>query len=210
MAEQTVLIVYPRTVVGKANRRLGAGGQIPAVLYGMGREALSIAIDRHDFELFMSHHAAGSTLVEMQIEGEKDPVNAMIREMQVSPLKGNILHVDFMAVSLDKPVHAVVSVRLVNDPAGVKAGGVLTIDRHEINVEAKPAEIPEFLEVDVSALEVGDSLHVRDVVAPAGVTILDDADGIIASVTPPTVAIEEEEVVEEAEPEVIGAKAEEE
>jgi large subunit ribosomal protein L25 len=210
MAESTVLTVFPRTVVGKANRRLSTEGQIPAVLYGMGRDSLPIAIDRHDFELFMSHHAAGSTLVEIQIEGEKKPVNAMIREMQTSPLKGSILHVDFMAVSLNKPVHAVVSLRLVNDPAGVKAGGVLTTDKHDVNVEAKPADLPEHIEVDVSALQVGDSLHVSDVIAPKGVTLLDDPDAIIASVIPPTVAVEEEVAAEQAEPEVIGAKAEEE
>lgn len=210
MAESTVLTVFPRTVVGKANQRLGAEGQIPAVLYGMGREALSIGLDRHDFELFMSHHAAGSTLVEIQIEGEKKPVNAMIRELQTSPLKGTILHVDFMAVSLDIAIHAVVSIRLINDPAGVKAGGVLTTDKHEVNVEAKPKDIPEFIEVDVSALEVGDSLHVSDVVAPKGVTLLDDADAIIASVIPPTVEVEPEEAAVQAEPELIGSKSEEE
>lgn len=210
MSESTVLTVFPRTVIGKANRRLDAEGQIPAVLYGMSRESMPIAVDRHDFELFMSHHAAGSTLVEIQIEGEKKPVHAMIREMQTSPIKGNIMHVDFMAVSLNKPVHAVVAVHLVNDPAGVKAGGVLTIDRHEINVEAKPAELPEFIEVDVSALEVGDSLHIGDIKPPKGVTLLDDPEGIVASVTPPTVPVEAEEGAEQAEPEVIGAKSEEE
>ena len=210
MSESTVLTVFPRTVIGKSSHRLAGEGLIPAVLYGMAREALPIALDRHDFELFMGHHSAGSTLVEIQIEGEKKPVNAMIREMQLSPLKGNITHVDFMAVSLNKPIHAVVTLRFVNDPAGVKAGGVLTIDKHEINVEAKPAEIPETIDLDVSALEVGDSLHVRDVVAPKGVEILDDGDAIIASVTPPTVAVEEEEGAEAAEPEIIGSKSEEE
>ena len=209
MSESTVLNVFPRTVIGKASRRLGNEGRIPAVLYGMGRDALAIEVERHDFELFMSHHSAGSTLVEIQIDGEKKPVNAMIREMQTSPVKGNILHVDFMAVSLNKPVHAVVPIRFVNDPAGVKAGGVLTVDKHDLNIEAKPAEIPETIELDVSALEVGDSLHVSDVIAPKGVTLLDAAEAIIASVTPPTVAVEEEEVSEEAEPEVIGAKSEE-
>lgn len=210
MAESTVLTVFPRTVVGKANQRLGAEGQIPAVLYGMGRDALAIGLDRHDFELFMSHHAAGSTLVEIQIEGEKEPVNAIIRELQTSPIKGTILHVDFMAVSLDIPISAVVSIRLINDPAGVKAGGVLTTDKHDVNVEAKPKDIPEYLEVDVSALEVGDSLHVSDIVAPKGVTLLDDADAVIASVIPPAVEVEEEEVAAQAEPELIGAKPEEE
>ena len=210
MSETNVLIVFPRTVIGKSSHHLDKDGLIPAVLYGMGREALSLSITRHDFEQFMSHHAAGSTLVEIQIEGEKNPVNAMIREMQIGPLKGNIVHVDFMAVDLDKPVHAVVAVRLVNDPAGVKVGGVLTTERHEINVEAKPAELPNFIEVDVSGLEIGDSIHVSDVIAPAGVTLLDEPDSLIASVIPPTVEVEEEEAVEEAEPEVIGAKPEEE
>jgi large subunit ribosomal protein L25 len=208
MAESTVLTVFPRTIVGKANRRLGAEGRIPAVLYGMSREALAIEIVRHDFEQFMLHHSAGSTLVEIQIEGEKEPVHAMIREMQKNPLKGQILHVDFMAVSLDIPVHAVISLRLINDPAGVKVGGVLTVDRHELNVEAKPANLPEFIEFDVSALEIGDSIHVRDITAPEGVTLIDDADAIIASVTPPTVAAETEESAT-AEPELIGSKTEE-
>ena len=210
MAESTVLSVFPRTVIGKASRRLGAEGRIPAVLYGMGRESMAIEIARHDFEQFMHHHSAGSTLVEMKIDGEKKPVNAMIREMQVGHLKGEILHVDFMAVSLDVAIHAVVSLRFVNDPAGVKAGGVLTIDKHEVNVEAKPTEIPETLELDVSALEIGDSLHVSDIVAPKGVEILDDAELIVASVIPPAVEVEEEEVAATTEPEVIGAKPEEE
>jgi large subunit ribosomal protein L25 len=209
MSESTVLSVFPRTVIGKASRRLSTEGRIPAVLYGMGREAMAIEVARHDFEQFMHHHSAGSTLVEIQIEGEKKPVNAMIREMQLGVLKGEIMHVDFMAVSLDIAIHAVVTLRFVNDAAGVKAGGVLTIDKHEINIEAKPAEIPETLELDVSALEIGDSLHVSDVVAPAGVTILDDADLIIASVIPPTVEAEPVEGAETAEPEVIGAKSEE-
>jgi len=197
-------------VIGKASKRLHSAGRIPAVLYGMGREAMPIEVARHDFEQFMHHHSAGSTLVEIKLEGEKKPVNAMIREMQLGALKGEIMHVDFMAVSLDVAIHAVVSVRFVNDPAGVKAGGVLTVDKHEINVEAKPAAIPEVLELDVSALEVGDSLHISDIVPPAGVKLLDDPDAIIASVTPPTVSVEAEEGAETAEPEVIGAKAEEE
>lgn len=209
MAESTVLTVFPRTVIGKASRRLGVDGRIPAVLYGMNREALPIEIIRHDFEQFMTHHATGSTLVEIQIEGEKKPVNAMIRELQTSPIKGTILHIDFMAVSLDALIHAVVSVRLVNDPVGVKAGGVLTVERHELNVEAKPGDLPEFIECDVAGLEVGDSLHVSDVVPPNGVTLLDDADSTVASVMPPTVEAEPEEEAEVVQPEVIGEKPEE-
>ncbi len=210
MSTIDILTVFPRTEIGKTSTKLGREGRIPAVLYGMGRDPLAIALDRHDFELFMSHHAAGSTLVEIQIAGEKKPVNAMIREMQLAPLKGNIVHVDFMAVSLDIPVHAIVAVHLIGDAAGVKLGGVLATERHEINVEAKPAELPNFIEVDVSALEIGDSVHVGDVTPPKGVTLLDEPESVIASVTPPTVEVEAEEGAEQAEPEVIGAKAEEE
>ena len=209
MSVSNVITAYPREVIGKANRRLAGQNRIPAVVYGIGRESISISVDKHDFELLMAHHAAGSTIVEMQIEGEKKPINAMIREMQMSPIKDTILHVDFLAIEMDKPVNASVSLRLTNDPAGVKAGGILTINFHNINVEAKPADLPEYLEIDVAALEIGDSLHVSDIVAPAGVTILDDPEEVICSVQAPRAEVEEE-VAEVTEVEVIGEKAEEE
>jgi large subunit ribosomal protein L25 len=210
MTASTILPVFPRTVVGKANRRLAHENRIPAVLYGPGRETLSLSVNRHDFELLMAHHAAGSMIVELELEGEKKPVNAMIRELQTSPVKGDIIHVDFLVVQMNKAVHAVVTLHFVNDPAGVRAGGILTTNFHEINVEAKPADLPESIDVDVAALEVGDSLHVSDIVAPKGVTILDDPEEVLASVQAPRVEIEEEVVAEEAEPELIGGKAEEE
>lgn len=200
----------PRDVIGKANRRL-AGKSVPAVLYGFGVEPQALSIDRHDFELFMAHHAAGSTLVELQIEGQKGTINAMIRDVQRSAVKGGILHVDFLAVSMDKEVHAVLPIHLVNDPAGVKAGGLLNASLHELNVTAKPGDLPEAIELDVEALEVGESLHVSDVTAPAGVTIIDDPDLIVASVVPPRGPEAEEAALEEgAEPEVVGAEKEEE
>jgi len=166
-------------------------------------------VGRSVFELLVSHHVSSSLLVELKLEGEKKPLHAMIREMQVGPVKGNILHVDFMAVDMNETVHASIALHLVNDPEGVKKGGVLTVDRHELNVEAKPGDLPESIDVDVSALEIGDSLHVRDVVAPKGVVLLDDMDGILASVTPPTVEAEAEEVAGAAEPELIGKATEE-
>ena len=197
-------------IIGKANRRLASENRIPAVLYGPGRDTISLSVDRHDFELLMAHHSSGSTVVEMEVEGEKKPIHAMIREMQTSPVKGTILHIDFLAVAMNKPVHAVVALHLVNDPAGVKAGGVLTTNLHEINVEAKPGDLPEFIEVDVSSLEVGDSVHVGQIEVPAGVTLLDDPETVVASVQAPRVEVEAEVAEAEVEPEVIGEKAEEE
>ena len=211
MTASTILPVYSREVIGKANRRLAHENRIPAVLYGPGRETVSLSVDRHDFELLMSHHAASSIIVELQVEGEKKPVNAMIREMQTSPIKGNITHVDFMVIQMNVAVHASITLRYVNDPAGVKAGGILTTNFHEINVEAKPGDLPEAIDVDVSALEIGDVLHVKDIEAPKDVAILDDPEEVLVSVQPPRVEVEEEEVVAEAaEPELISGKPEEE
>ena len=204
MSRTTTLTVYPRDIVGKANRRLAGANRIPAVLYGMGRESLSVSVDRHEFELLLGHHASGSLLVEMNIEGEKKPIHSMIREMQVGPIKGNILHVDFLAVSMDELVHATIAIHLVNEPEGVKAGGVLTVDRHDLNIEAKPGDLPESVSFDVAALEIGDTVHVSDLVLPKGVTALDAPEDLIASVTPPAAEEEVEETETQMQPELIG------
>lgn len=202
----TELSATPRTIIGKSSRRLAADNQIPAVLYGMGREAAHIAVDRHAFELWATHHSAGSGMVQLKLEGESKHVDAMVREIQHSAVKGTILHIDFLAVSMNKPIHANVPLHLVNTPAGVRAGGVLTINMHELNVEALPANLPEALEWDVASLEIGDTLHLSDITVPDTVTLLDEPDTIVASVQVPRAEVEE--VAEEAaEPEVIGEKA---
>ncbi len=210
MTASSELAATPRDIVGKASQRLASKHQIPAVLYGVGRESVAISLDKHEFELFVAHHASGSSLVELKLEGEKKPVNAMIREVQHSPVKGNILHVDFQEVSMNKAVHASVALHLVNDPEGVKAGGTLTVNVHELNVEGKPGDLPDAIECDVSGLGIGDSLHVGDVKAPKGITLLDDPEAVVASVQAPRVETEEGEAAEVAEPEVIGGKAAEE
>jgi len=205
MTATSELTALPREMIGKSSTRLGHVGQIPAVLYGQGREPIAIAIDRHEFELFSAHHS-GATLVELKVEGEKKPVNAMVREVQHSPVKGTVLHVDFVAVSMTETIHAAVPLHLVGDPAGVKAGGVLTVNMHELNVESLPGDLPEALEWDVAGLEMGDTLHVGDVTPPKGIVLLDDAEAIVASVQAPRAEEEVEEgVVEVAEPELIGS-----
>ncbi len=210
MTASSEINAAPREVIGKSSKRLAHVGKIPAVLYGLGREPLSLQVERHDFDLFAAHHATGSTLVSLKLEGEKKPINAMIREVQHSPVKGHVTHIDFLEVSMTETIHAVVTLHLINDPAGVKAGGVLNVSLHEVHIEARPGDMPEAIEQDVSALEIGDNLHVSDLVAPEGVTILDDAELVVASVTTPTVEAEEEVVEEAAEPEVIGKAATEE
>jgi large subunit ribosomal protein L25 len=205
MTEATTLNAVSRDVIGRANRRLASAGQIPAVLYGAGfPEGKAVAVDRHDFELFISHHG-GSALISLALEGEKKPVNAVIREVQYSPVKGNVLHIDFQAVRMDQPIHATVPVRLVSDPEGVRAGGVLVVDLHDLNIEALPKDLPEVLEADIGALQVGDSFHAGEVPLPNGVTLVGDPEAIVCSVQTPRTEVEEVPAIEEgAEPELVG------
>ena len=105
---------------------------------------------------------------------------------------------------MNKPVHATVALHLVNDPEGVRAGGVLTVNVHEINIEAKPGDLPQVIEFDVTALQMGETLHLSDIVVPKGVAIIDDLETIVASVQAPRVEVETEAGAEMAEPEVIG------
>lgn len=207
MSAVSQLSATKRTITGGTSRRLAHVGQVPAVLYGAGHEPQSLSIDRHDLELFTAHHATGALLVDVLVEGEKKPIHAMFKEVQRDPLKGTIVHLDLLAVTANKPVHATVALHLVNDPEGVKAGGMLTIAVHQVNVEAKPADLPEHIEVDVAALEVGDTVHVRDIIAPKGVTILDDPDEVIASVQGKPAEVEEVEE-QPGEPELVGESSE--
>ncbi|MDY0088493.1 MAG: 50S ribosomal protein L25, partial [Coriobacteriia bacterium] len=174
MTESTTIIARQREIIGKANRRLAEANEIPAVLYGPGREPAPLALDRHEFELMMSHQVGGSLVVSLSVEGENKPVNAVIREIQRSPVKGNILHVDFLTIRMDQKLAATLPFHFVGESPGVKAGGVLMHTMREVMVEALPAELPESLEVDISGLELGHSITVADLVAPAGVEITDD------------------------------------
>jgi large subunit ribosomal protein L25 len=211
MAEFIKLPVAPRDVVGKANRRLGAEGPIPAVLYGPELDPISIALARHEFELLMVHEALGSTILEVKVEGKKDTVNVIVKEIQTNPVSGRVRHVDLLAVDLKKTIQTSVPIHFVGDAAGVKEGGILTHALLEVLIEALPTELPDALEADITELDVGDNLHVSDLVVPDGVTVLSDTDLTICSITLAKIVeepeVEEEE--EELEPGLIGEEGEE-
>jgi large subunit ribosomal protein L25 len=209
MAESIEIIAEPRDVIGKAAHHLAPLGKLPAILYGVGHEPQAIAIDKHDFQRLLVAHGGGSTLVHVKVGGAK-PVNAIIKEIAHDPVKGTVLHVDFWAVRMNQKVSTSVPLRFVGDAAGVKAGGVLTHNFTEVNIEALPGDLPEAIEADISALEVGDSLTIADVVPPHGVVITSPADEVVCSVIVPTVAPEEEEAAQVVEPEIVGETKEEE
>lgn len=208
MAHEIKLNAKPRTEVGKTSKRLSREGLVPAILYGHNREAIPLSVERHEFEM-MLQHGGGAAMVKLAIEGEKAPVDVIVKDTKHSPAKGTLQHVDFYAVRMDEALHAAVALHYIGeeDSVGVRSGGILMHNLREVNIEAMPADLPEYIEADVSALDVGDSLHISELTLPKGVKILDDADMIVSSVTAPRVELEVAPSEEEAEPEVIGEKS---
>lgn len=210
MAEGMDITAQPREIVGKTSRRLVAEGKLPAVLYGQGLVPTSLSLDKRDFDKMYKHGGITSTLVMLHVEG-REPVNVIVKEVRLDPVRGSIEHVNFQAVDMKAELHTSVSIHFVGQAVGERTGGVLMHTLRELHIAALPSDLPENLEADVSALEIGDNLHVSDIPVPAGVTVLDELDAIVCSVAAPSLAIEEEEVVgeEEPEPEVIGSGEEE-
>jgi large subunit ribosomal protein L25 len=207
--ERVKLEVLQRERRGSADaRRLRRDGLIPGVLYGRGKTPHAIAIPERELRRVLSGPAGLHTILDVVLDGQKTAHASILKEYQRDPLRGTVSHVDLHEVRLDQPIQAQVTVVLVGEPAGVKEGGVLSQVTREVTVEALPMEIPEHLELDVSGMAIGDSLRVSDLVAVANVTFLDDSEEVLATVTPPTVVEEPEEVLEEGEEAVAAATAE--
>jgi len=207
--ESARLTARARTASGKgAARQLRRSGQLPAVVYGRRDEAESLALDTHELSRLLSRIHAATTVIDLEVDGGK-PRPVLIREIQRHPYRPQLLHVDFFEIRADVKIRVSVPLRLLETPAGVEVGGILQHLRHEIEVECLPNEIPAEFTIDVSELEIGDSLHVSDV-DTGGVEVLDDETVTICTVVPPAVeeVEEEEEEVEELEEGEAEAEAE--
>jgi large subunit ribosomal protein L25 len=195
-----------RDQLGKGGaRKARAAGKIPGVVYGHGESPVPVAVDARHFELALRHHKGGNAIVNLAVSGGE--LTALIRDVQIDPLSRHITHLDFQRISLSETVEVKVTLHVTGTPTGVKdGGGVLEIITREVEVRCLPTAIPAAIDADVSALAVGQSLHVRDLVVP-NVTILTDANVTLATVVAPTVI--EETTAETpaaegaAEPEVI-------
>jgi large subunit ribosomal protein L25 len=208
------LIVTSRELKGSSNaRRLRAEGLIPGVIYKEGAEARPVSLPKHEFEQMLHHHAGEQMMVEIALDGKDESV--LLKDVQHNPLTGDVQHVDLQEVALNKVLKVEVTIELVGEPEGVKTGGgMLDHSLHSVEVECLPADIMEQIEVDVSGLNVGDSLVVKDIQLDASkYTILTEEDANVASVLAPRLAEEDEagegEATEGAEPEVINEKKEE-
>jgi large subunit ribosomal protein L25 len=210
MAKQVKLKAEQRTGVGRsAARKLKARGVVPAVVYGGKTKPQSLQVSARDINAMLSHASGENILVELEIAGEKANRTALIQEIQHSPLGGAILHIDFHAVSMDEKIHADVPLEAVGMANGVKNfGGLLEQALRSLPIECLPRDLPDRITVDVSALNIGDSIHVRDIPLPSGVAAKTQPDLTAFSVLAPAVEEEPVAAVEGAAtgPEVITEK----
>jgi large subunit ribosomal protein L25 len=210
MAKQVKLTAERRTATGRsAVRKLKALGVVPAVIYGAKDKAEPLQVSRRDINAMLSHAAGENILVELEIAGKSRL--ALVQEVQHAPLGNAILHIDFHAVSMDEVIQADVPLEPTGTANGVKnMGGLLEQNLRSLAIECLPRDLPDLIRVDVSALNIGDAIHVREIQLPQGVTTRIQPDLTAFSVLAPTV--EEEPVAAAAEaaagPEVIREKKE--
>jgi large subunit ribosomal protein L25 len=196
-SQSTKLSISAREVSNsRATRRLRREGQVPGVIYGGGEDALSFTVDERELRHAL---AARGAVVELELDG--NATVAVLKDAQRHPVRGHTMHVDFLRVRLDVAIHSVVALELIGaeDAPGAIEGGVLEHVTREINIESLPTDIPERLQLDVSDMQVNDTMFLASVTAPEGVTILDDLEEtVVATLTPPKLQAELEALDEEA------------
>jgi large subunit ribosomal protein L25 len=211
MAQQVKLKAEKRTVVGRnAIKKIKAQGLVPGVIYGSQAEPMPLQVEARALTNVLAHALSEHVLVELEIADGSQSTNrlALIQEVQHHPLRPELLHVDFHAVSATEKITSEVPIEAVGDALGVRTfGGLLEHSLRTLEVECFPQDLPEIVRIDVTNLNIGESLHVRDIPLPSGVESLTDADLTVVSVVASRVG---EEVTEAAEtpatPEVITEK----
>jgi len=193
-----------RVQTGKgAARRLRTAGKLPAILYGAETDPIMLAMDYSELKKTLRGRAAENIIFDLTINGEKKSQSkkVMIKEIQRDPVKRDYLHIDLFEISMAKELEVDIPIDLLNTPVGVEQGGVLQHTRREVKAACLPEDLVDRIEVDVSGLDIGQSLHIRDISFPPGLRPLDDENLAIVTVVAPTVTaeVEEGEEVEEAE-----------
>ena len=190
-----------RTTVGNGPaRRLRQSGQLPAVLYGPGAETVLLSVNISDFDLVLKKSGASQLLLNLVIQdSETYTRSAMVKELQTHPVSRNFLHVDFYEIAMDRKIKVKVPIVTTGIAKGVELGGVLQIIRREIEVLCLPFEVPESFEIDVADLDIGDSIHVRDISQEGEIEFLEDENFTVVTLLIPKIEEEEEPVEEEEE-----------
>ncbi|HSF69597.1 MAG TPA: 50S ribosomal protein L25 [Nitrospira sp.] len=182
------LAVTVREKSGKgAARQLRRSGKVPGVLYGQG-ECLLLTIEPEPLTRILKSQAGSTALITLTVNGAKAKPKrtALLRDFQVDPVEGHVLHADLFEISMDKPIRVKVPVHVTGStPAGVKEGGILHYNTRELHVECLPGALPDHIEVDASALAIGQGVHLKEMAKLEGVRFLDDPDQMVVSVAVP-------------------------
>jgi large subunit ribosomal protein L25 len=194
-AQTTALSVAEREPAGsRATRRLRRDGQVPGILYGGGEAPVPFAVDARELRQVL---ATAGAVLDLSVGGENTPV--VVKEITRHPVSGDMMHIDLLRVRLDKPIQATVVLELTDseNAPGVREGGVLEQVTREVTIEALPTDIPDSLQHDVSEMQIGDTLTLDAIRPPSAVTLVDDPETVIATLTPPRLQVEEETEIEE-------------
>ena len=210
MAMQATLSAEPRELIRKgANRKLRATGRVPAVLYGKNAEPTLMSVDAREAQRLFEQISVENTIIEIKLKGDKSQIRALVREVQVGALRPDLLHIDFYKIQAGVKLEVEIPINLLGIPNGVRNdGGVLEQVIHEVPVRCLPENIPEAIELDVTAMGINDTLHISDLPTLEGVEILLDGERTLCVVSIPRIIVE----AAAAEPvvtEVIGAEKEE-
>ena len=186
--EQVTLEGLKRQPSGKGGARsLRRAGDIPAIFYGPGTDSIPISISRASLEKILKQQTSENTLYQLTIKGDDQESikTVMLKDLQVTPLDRKILHADFHEVSLTKAIDITVALKVIGKAPGVEKGGTLQETSRELEVRCLPTQIPNHIEIDISALEIGDSIHVKDLVLPEGIQVLSDGHLTVVTVLAP-------------------------
>lgn len=193
---ETALTATPRPELGKnAARRVRSVGQIPGVVYGPETKPISVAIDERAFRAAVKEAGGISAIFNLNVAGKENKV--VLRELQRDPVTSRVIHIDFHAISMNKPIHISIPVHFVGLAEGVKSdGGIMQTTLRELAISCLPADIPERFELDISELRIGESIHVKDISIPK-VEILSESQRTVVVISAPTVMKVEEPTAEE-------------
>jgi len=211
-----ILAAYLRKSTGKeAARKLRKNNQVPAIFYGPGTENVMLALDYLELERLLRQEGGENIILDLQVTSDSgtESKKAMLKDLQTDPVRDTYIHADFYEISMDKEITVAVPIQLINTPVGVTNGGILQHIRRELTITCLPDKLINVFDMDVSGLDIGDSIHIRDIELPEGITTAEEGHLTVAVMAAPTVeeeAEEEEEIgleEEAAEPE--GESAEE-
>lgn len=188
--EQISLSAKSRGETGKCpSGRLRRSGSVPAVLYGPGiKGSIVLKLGASELDNVLHTAAGGNVIVNLSVEGETKPRTVMLKDISRHPLSGSIEHVDLLEVLMDKKIIVEVPIHLVGKAAGLAVGGILQQEARKVKIECLPTQIPDYIDVDVTSIGIGRSLHMREIPLPQGVKVL-DLDLTVASVVAPTIEV---------------------